>query len=82
MCCIFTTTLQELVTSKLFCHIRLKRKTLLHRVSMVLLSVAGSVESYVYLHLSEGMNYNFYYIIHCIPLKEKICTSFSACKEQ
>ena len=30
MCCIFTTTLQELVTSKLFCHIRLKRKTLLH----------------------------------------------------
>ena len=49
---------------------------------MVLLSVAGSVESYVYLHLSEGMNYNFYYIIHCIPLKEKICTSFSACKEQ
>ena len=74
MCCIFTVILQELVTSKLSFHIRLQRKILLCRVSMVLLSVAGSVESYVYLDLSEGMGYNFYYILHCMSLKEKICT--------
>ena len=45
-------------------------------------AAAGSVESYMCLHLSEGMDHSFYDILQCLSLKEKVSTSFRECKER
>lgn len=45
-------------------------------------AAAGSVETYMYLHLSEGIDHSFYYILQCLSLKEKVNTSFREYKEK